>query len=408
MAQERIPNIPKPKNPGCIGAGAFFVMIFFGATALIIVMTIMAGYIFNQNRTENLPEMQKQLSAEFAAIKQLKLTLDLTRGKPGTKQVELSNELDGILKGNFVSDDGTDVRNYGGIDGLPGMKQFAADFLQVDASNIIVGGNSSLTLMYQYMFFKNLSWQKQGEVKFLCPVPGYDRHFTICENLNIKMINVNLAADGPDMDQVEELVKGDPSIKGIWCVPKHSNPTGTTYSDDVVNRIASLAKTAGDDFTVMWDNAYAVHDLSDNVKPLASIWDVAAKLGTQDSIGILGSTSKITFAGAGIAFLGATRNNLDNFKKYLGVLTIGPDKANQLRHLKFLKDQSSLKAHMKKHAGIIKPNFDTVLSQLEANLSGGDYGEWTVPEGGYFISFDTKPGLAKEVVKMAAEAGVKL
>jgi DNA-binding transcriptional MocR family regulator len=252
------------------------------------------------------------------------------------------------------------------------------------------------------------AWQKEGKVKFLCPVPGYDRHFAICEQMGIEMINVSMDSNGPDMDQVEQLVKNDPSIKGIWCVPKYSNPSGVVYSDEVVERIAALGKIAGPHFRVFWDNAYAIHDLSDNPPQLANIFQLCEKLGTQDSVLQFASTSKITHAGSGVAFLGASSANLKGFQKVLGILTIGPDKVNQLRHVHFFAKEGSLRAHMQKHAAIIKPRFATVLKHLEAAFGDNDLGSWESADGGYFISFDTRPGLAKEVVRLAGEAGVKL
>ncbi|MBF0353418.1 MAG: aminotransferase class I/II-fold pyridoxal phosphate-dependent enzyme [SAR324 cluster bacterium] len=365
---------------------------------------------------EQLTALEQELSTKFEQYKKAGLNLDLTRGKPAGQQLDLSNGLDGLLQGNYKSGDGTDTRNYGGLDGLPEMKALAGQMMGVKPAEVVIGGNSSLTLMYQFMMHahfwgplgKGSAWN-EGSVrpKFICNVPGYDRHFTICEDLGIEMISVELKDDGPDMDAIEKLVRNDPSIKGMWCVPKHSNPTGHIYSDAVVERIAKLAKIAGSAFVVMWDNAYAVHDFGDNVPELANLMEHARKNGTENSIVITASTSKITFAGAGISFLGASEEILKHFKKRLTAITIGPDKVNQLRHLRMIKDMNDVTALMKQHAAILKPKFEMVLKILEQELGGKGIATWTIPTGGYFVSFDI-PGLAKEVVKLSAEAGVKL
>ncbi|MBF0238928.1 MAG: aminotransferase class I/II-fold pyridoxal phosphate-dependent enzyme [SAR324 cluster bacterium] len=365
---------------------------------------------------EQLTALEQELSTKFEQYKKAGLNLDLTRGKPAGQQLDLSNGLDGLLQGNYKSGDGTDTRNYGGLDGLPEMKALAGQMMGVKPAEVVIGGNSSLTLMYQFMMHahfwgplgKGSAWN-EGSVrpKFICNVPGYDRHFTICEDLGIEMISVELKDDGPDMDAIEQMVRNDPSIKGMWCVPKHSNPTGHIYSDAVVERIAKLAKIAGPAFVVMWDNAYAVHDFGDNVPELANLMEHARKNGTENSIVITSSTSKITFAGAGISFLGASEEILKHFKKRLTAITIGPDKVNQLRHLRMIKDMNDVKALMKRHATILKPKFEMVLKILEQELGGKGIATWTIPTGGYFVSFDI-PGLAKEVVKLSAEAGVKL
>jgi len=361
-----------------------------------------------------LREWEAALSSEYESFKAAGLNLDLTRGKPSADQLTLSDKLDGILGNNFKDSDGTDVRNYGGIDGIASAKALFAPVLGVSIDEILIGGSSSLTLMYQaaeFAFYKGVAgspaWSSGGEVKFLAPVPGYDRHFSVCEHLGIKLIPVAMNDDGPDMDQVESLVKADPQIKGIWCVPRFSNPSGIVYSDAAVKRIASLGKIAGPGFRVFWDNAYAVHTLSDAAPQLANIMDLCRQNGTADSVYIFGSTSKITFAGAGVAFMAASPANLKVFKQHLGFGQIGPDKVNQLRHVKFIRDADNLKALMQGHAGLLKPRFDAVLTRLNA-LKDTGMGEWTEPQGGYFIAFNTRPGLAKTVVKLAAEAGVKL
>lgn len=359
-----------------------------------------------------LRELEAVLSQEYAAFKAAGLSLDLTRGKPSADQLSLSNALDGILGGNFKDADGTDVRNYGGLEGILSARQLFAPVMGVSVDEIIIGGSSSLTLMYQAVQFALLNgvagaeaWSKAGKVKFLAPVPGYDRHFAICEHFGIELIPVAMNENGPDMDQVEALVKADPQIKGIWCVPRFSNPSGIVYSDVVVERFAKLGKSASTGFRIFWDNAYAVHTLDDSAPKLANLFALCKQHGTEDSVYLFGSTSKITFAGAGVSYMAATPANLKMFKQQLGINQIGPDKVNQLRHVKFLKDEQNLTALMRNHAELLKPRFDAVLTRLEA-LRG--LGDWTVPQGGYFISFDTRPGLAKAVVKLAAEAGVKL
>jgi DNA-binding transcriptional MocR family regulator len=370
----------------------------------------------DQATPEQLRQWEAELAADYQAILAQKLNLDLTRGKPSAEQLSLSDALDGILKGNYTATDGTDTRNYGGLDGLPEAKQLGANILGVSPADILVGGNSSLTLMFQVMLtamqfgLKDAAsaWKNEGEVKFLCPVPGYDRHYTVCEQLGIKMINVPMTSTGPDMDVVEQLVKADPSIKGIWCVPKYSNPTGVVYSDETVERIAALGKIAGPNFRVFWDNAYGVHDLVDNPPQLASILEATRRQGTEDSVIQFGSTSKITHAGSGVAFVAASAANLAGIKKFLNTCTIGPDKVNQIRHTRFLPDAAALKTHMQKHAALLNPRFDAVLSALSEAFEGTDLGSWEKPLGGYFVAFDTRKGCARETVRLAAEAGVKL
>lgn len=370
----------------------------------------------NQATPAQLQQWERELAEEYSRVKAQNLNLDLTRGKPSAEQLSLSDALDGILQGNYQSDSGVDTRNYGGLDGIPEAKALGEQLLGVPAANILAGGNSSLTLMHQAIMAAHIfglngpdsAWNKEGKVKFICPVPGYDRHFAICEQMGIEMINVPMDSNGPDMDQVEALLKQDSSIKGMWCVPKYSNPSGVVYSDATVERIAALGKIASANFRVFWDNAYAIHDLSETPPQLANIFSLCEKLGTQDSVLQFGSTSKITHAGSGVAFMGASANNLKGFQKVLGFLTIGPDKVNQLRHVKFFAKPGSLTEHMRKHAAIIKPRFASVLRHLEEAFGDNDLGSWESADGGYFVSFDTRPGLAKEVVKLAGEAGVKL
>ena len=370
-----------------------------------------------QASQEQLLQWQQKLSDEYQSIKEQNLNLDLTRGKPSSEQLSLSDKLDGILNDDYITPSGVDTRNYGGLEGISEARELGAEILGLPSEHVYAGGNSSLTMMHQAVttghFFgfsgPDSAWSKSGgAVKFLCPVPGYDRHFSICAQMGIEMINVPMTPTGPDMEKVEELVSSDPSIRGMWCVPKYSNPTGVVYSDETVDRIAKLGKIAGENFRVFWDNAYAIHDLNDEAPILASIFEACKSHGTADSVIQFASTSKVTHAGAGIAFMGGSALNLNGFKAVLSMMSIGPDKVNQLRHVKFFAENGSLKWHMKKHAKIIKPRFASVLEHLESAFGDNDLGRWESAEGGYFISFDTKPGLAKQVVKMAGEAGVKL
>jgi aspartate/methionine/tyrosine aminotransferase len=362
-------------------------------------------------------QLRAQLDTQeelYRKLSQRNLQLDLTRGKPCAEQVALSDQLDGILDGNYLDAAGTDSRNYGGLKGLPEARSLFADILGSTAENTLVGGNSSLTLMYTVMEFAmnrgfgEQPWREQGQIKFLCPVPGYDRHFALTEYLGIEMLPVPMTSTGPDMVIVEELVAADHSIKGIWCVPRFSNPTGTVYDSDTVERIARLSTIGAADFLVMWDNAYAVHALKDRAEPLTSIGSFSDDSGGADNVIQFGSTSKITFAGAGISFLAASSGNISKLTKHLGLSTIGPDKVNQLRHVRLLKNKAGLTRHMQQHAEIIQPRFQAVLSALEQDLAGTGMGEWTTPGGGYFISFESRQGLAREIVRLAADIGVKL
>jgi len=370
----------------------------------------------DQATPDQLREWDNQLQQDYEAIVAKKLSLDLTRGKPSADQLDLSDALDGILKGNYRAEDGTDTRNYGGLDGLPEAKRLGADLMCVPAENILVGGNSSLTLMHQtmltaYSFGLNgaeSAWENTIEPKVICPVPGYDRHFTVCEQLGISMITVPMTAEGPDMDAVEALIESDSSIRGLWCVPRFSNPTGVVYSDKTVERIAKLGQIAHRDFRVFWDNAYAVHHLDAQAPELTSIFAATRRHGTEDSVLQFASTSKITHAGAGVAFMAASTSNLAGLKQYLSACTIGPDKVNQLRHAHFLPNREALLEHMQKHAALLQPRFAAVLKALEENFADTCLGSWETPRGGYFVSFDTRPGCAREIVRLAAEAGVKL
>ncbi|MDO6746928.1 aminotransferase class I/II-fold pyridoxal phosphate-dependent enzyme [Gilvimarinus sp. 1_MG-2023] len=372
--------------------------------------------LLDQATAEQLKAWESELAEQYNAILGKNLSLDVTRGKPSADQLSLSDGMDGILNGNYKASDGTDTRNYGGLDGIAEAKRLGSDLMGVPSSNIVVGGNSSLTLMHQTMMTAyhfgltgpDSAWKNAEQPKVICPVPGYDRHYTVCEQLGIDMVTVPMTANGPDMQAAEELIKNDSSIRGMWCVPKYSNPTGVVYSDETVERIAKLGQIAHADFRVFWDNAYAVHDLVENPPQLASVFELTAKHGTEHSVIQFASTSKITFAGAGVAFTAASTENLAGLKKFLGASTIGPDKVNQLRHAQFLPNRDALIKHMKKHAALLQPRFDAVLSALGTAFDGTDLGNWEAPVGGYFVSFDTRPGCAKATVKLAAEAGVKL
>jgi len=379
--------------------------------------TVTPDHLDRQLGMSALVARERDLAIQYAEHCGAKLQLDLTRGKPSPEQAALSDGLEQIVCGNYVLDDGTDVRNYGGLIGIRDARQLGAALLGVRNDEIVAGGNSSLTLMYQYLFSAWLygplgpetAWRLEpGPLKFLCVVPGYDRHFTITEDLGFTLINVRMGSDGPNMDQVEDLVSEDPLIKGIWCVPKHSNPTGQVYSADVVERFAKLATLAGPNFRIMWDNAYAVHDLDDQAPVLTNLMDLCRRENTVNSVVMFGSTSKITRAGAGIAFMAASPDNLSHFTKRLAVQTIGPDKLNQLRHVLFLKDLHGIRAHMRRHAALIRPKFERVYQHLTDGFRGSDLVSWTTPRGGYFLSFDAPKGLATEIVRITGEAGVKL
>ncbi len=360
--------------------------------------------------------LEQELAARHATLQASGLALDLTRGKPSSEQLDLADALDGVLQGNYRDASGTDLRNYGGLDGIAEAKALFALLLQVPAANVIVGGNSSLSMMYQallYCMHFGLSgpasaWSKSGPVKFICPVPGYDRHFTACIHLGIELLSVPLTGKGPDMDAVEALIDADPAIRGIWCVPRFSNPTGEVYDAATVDRIAALGKHAHKDFRIFWDDAYAVHAFDAAAPTLPSLWSACEAAGTTDSVLLFGSTSKITHAGAGVAFMAASGSNLAAIREHLGFSSIGPDKVNQMRHVRLLRDAAGLRAHMDKHAALLAPRFAAVLKALEQGLAGAGMGEWLRPQGGYFVSFDARPGLAREVVRLAAEAGVKL
>ncbi|NNG02460.1 MAG: aminotransferase class I/II-fold pyridoxal phosphate-dependent enzyme [Desulfobacteraceae bacterium] len=373
----------------------------------------MAGLTtLDKNRLESL---HTELKNEYEAFKARGLKLDMTRGKPCAEQLDLSRGmLTCIDETDVYAADGTDCRNYGGLDGIAEVKALFAAYLTVDATKVIIGGNSSLNLMHDTLMRAMLNgvestqppWGSYEKIKFLCPSPGYDRHFAICEYLGIEMIPVTMDDNGPDMDQVERVVAGDDTIKGIWCVPRYSNPTGIVYSDQVVERLAAM-RTKAADFRILCDNAYAEHHLTGNPRALKNILDACQKAGNPDRVIIFASTSKISFAGSGIAVMAASRNNVAFIKKQMEFQTIGPDKLNQLRHIRFFKDMDGIRRHMRKHAEILKPKFDAVLGVLDERLSNWGVATWSRPEGGYFISIDTPKGCAKKVVGLADEAGVK-
>lgn len=370
---------------------------------------------YTEMSKEELLALNEELETKYQEAKTLNLALDMSRGKPAAAQLDLSMPMMGILDENSVlkTEAGMDCRNYGILDGIPEAKQLMADMVGVKTENVIVYGNSSLNIMYDTIARSMIHgvcgstpWCKLDKVKFLCPVPGYDRHFAITESFGIEMINIPMLEDGPDMDLVEKHVNGDASVKGIWCVPKYSNPQGISYSDETVRRFAAL-KPAAKDFRIFWDNAYCVHHIyADKKEEILNIMEECEKAGNPDMVYQFVSTSKVTFPGSGIAALLASELNLAEAKKHLTLQTIGHDKINQLRHVKFLKDADGIQAHMQKQADVIRPKFEAVVKVLETELSGLGIAQWTNPKGGYFISFETLEGCAKEVVRKCKEAGV--
>ncbi|MGN0687250.1 MAG: aminotransferase class I/II-fold pyridoxal phosphate-dependent enzyme [Oscillospiraceae bacterium] len=370
--------------------------------------------LYTEMTKEQLMAEKSSLEKQYADFKAKGLKLDMSRGKPAPEQLDLSIDmLLHCLDGDYKSSNGIDCRNYGILDGIPEAKKLFEEMLDVGGDEVIVGGNSSLQLMYDTIiralhfgvYGGDKPWGKCERVKFLCPVPGYDRHFAICESLGIEMIPVDYKTDGPDMDAVEKLVSEDEEIKGIWCVPMYSNPTGITYSDEVVRRFANL-KPKAKDFRIFWDNAYCVHHLSDDHDTLLNIITECKKAGNPDMVFQFTSTSKISFPGGGLAVIAASKNNIDFIKEQMTVQTIGFDKLNQLRHCKYFKNFDGIKAHMKKHAAIIQPKFSVVLYMLNKEIAPLGIGEWVSPKGGYFISFNAMEGCAKRIVSLAKEAGV--
>jgi DNA-binding transcriptional MocR family regulator len=364
---------------------------------------------------DSLPARLDTARSDYEALLSKKLSLDLTRGKPSARQLDLSAELLTLPAGRYTSADGTDCRNYGGADGLSELRQIFAGFLQVPAGQLLAVGNSSLELMHDCLVHALLGtlpgaarrWADEERIAFLCPVPGYDRHFALCQRFGIDMIPVPMTAEGPDMTVVERLVAENPAVKGIWCVPKYSNPDGTCYSDEVVRRLAAMP-AAAPDFRIFWDNAYAVHHLTDEEVEIADLLAACAEHGHPDRAFVFGSTSKITLAGAGVGFFGSSPANVAWLRNCSAKRSIGPDKINQLRHAMFLRDADGVRAHMRKHRELLRPKFDTVLRILTERLGDTGLATWSTPKGGYFITLDVLDGCAGEVVRRAADAGLAL
>lgn len=370
-----------------------------------------------QMTKEELANEHRALLAEYEQVKSESLALDMSRGKPCKDQLDLSDSMLTVLKTgeDCLDTAGTDMRNYGMPVGVPATRKLFAELCGVKPEQVFVGGNSSLQLMFDTIARAELfgvsdgstPWCKCEKVKFLCPAPGYDRHFRICETFGIEMINIEMREDGPDMDTVEKLVAEDDSIKGIWCVPKHSNPTGAVYSDEVVRRFAAL-KPAAKDFRIFWDNAYMVHDLYENAPELLNIFELTEGTENEDLVYMFTSTSKISHAGSGVSVFIASKRDMERAVKYIGTQIISYDKINQLRHAAFFKDANAVREHMKKHAEILRPRFEAVIEAFEQELAGRDMATWTNPTGGYFISLDITCGSAQRVYDLCLDAGVKL
>ena len=372
---------------------------------------------YSEMSKEELLTLQAELNQQYAEAKAKGLNLDMSRGKPSATQLNVSlGLLDAInASSDLKAENGTDCRNYGVLDGIPEAKKLMADMMGTTPEHIIVYGNASLNIMYDQVsraythgILGNTPWGRLDKVKFLCPVPGYDRHFAITEHFGIEMINIPMSESGPDMDMVEQYVNNDETVKGIWCVPKYSNPQGFTYSDETVKRFANL-KPAAKDFRIFWDNAYVIHHLYDDKQDeILDIISECEKAGKPDMVFEFASTSKVSFPGSGIAALASSEANLADIKKSLTIQTIGYDKLNQLRHVRYFKDINGLKEHMRKHAEQMRPKFEAVLEVLNTELGGLGIGSWYAPRGGYFISFDAMEGCAKKIVAKCKEAGVKL
>ena len=371
--------------------------------------------LYNKMSRDELVSLKNELVKEYEGVKALGLSLDMSRGKPGADQLDLSLDMLNVLTNaaDCKAENGFDCRNYGVLDGIPECKKLFAELLEVDDKNIIIGGSSSLNLMYDYLnqcMYLGVAgcepWSKQGNVKFICNVPGYDRHFAITEFFGIEMISVEMDEFGPDVEKIAELVK-DPMVKGMFCVPKYSNPNGVTYSDERVKALAAL-KPAAKDFRVIWDNAYIIHELTDTPDKLLNIFEACKEFGTEDNFVEFTSTSKITFPGAGVSAIAASDNNIAEIKKRLNFQTISYDKLNQLRHVKYLKDVDGLKAYMQKHADIIAPKFEIVLDMLANEIKPLGIGKWVEAKGGYFISYDTIGSSAKRIGELCKDAGLVL
>ncbi len=372
---------------------------------------------YKEMSKEELAALKTELEKAYEDAKGKGLKLDMSRGKPSAAQLDMTMPIMDVLnaESDLRTEAGVDCRNYGVMDGIPEAKALMGAMMGVAPEKVIVCGNASLTIMYNTVSRSvthgvcgSTPWCKLDKVKFLCPVPGYDRHFAVTEHFGIEMINIPMTPTGPDMDLVEKYVNEDPAVKGIWCVPKYSNPQGITYSDETVKRFAAL-KPAAEDFRIFWDNAYGIHDLyEDDKDELLDIMAECEKAGNPDMVYIFASTSKVSFSGSGIAAIAASERNLADIRKTMTIQTIGYDKINQLRHVRYFKDINGLRAQMKKEADILRPKFEAVISTLEAELSGLGIGEWIKPKGGYFISFNTMEGCAKAVVAKCKEAGVVL
>ncbi len=372
---------------------------------------------YQEMTREQLKKELKSLKNEYAAKKALGLSLDMSRGKPSAEQLDLSMGMLDVLSSsdNLVTRSGIDVRNYGQLAGIPEARALFADLMGIEPDEVFICGNSSLNMMYDTvsrgMVFGfpggEKPWGKQKRLKFLCPAPGYDRHFAICEVFGIQMIPVPMTPEGPDMTLVESWVNNDETVKGIWCVPQYSNPEGITYSDETVRRFAKLKPAAGD-FRIFWDNAYCVHHLTSEPAHLLNLMEECRKEGSEDMVIMFVSTSKISFSGAGVAAIGCSRTNMKALERVIAMQVISFDKMNQLRHVRFFKDIEGVKAHMEKHRALLQPRFEGVTNRLEQELGGQGIAQWTHPKGGYFISVDTMPGCAKRVVSLCAGAGVKL
>lgn len=372
---------------------------------------------YKKTDVNTLKQEYEALKQEYEAYKAMKLSLNMARGKPDTDQLNISQDILSIFSDieNCIAEDGTDCRNYGLLDGIPEAKRFFANILAVEENELIVCGNSSLNLMYDtivrcllYGASENTTpWIKQGTIKFLCPAPGYDRHFAICQSLGIEMIPITMTKNGPDMDAVEALVASDPAIKGIWCVPKYSNPDGTTYSDETVRRFANLSPAA-DDFRIFWDNAYLVHDLYDEGDQLLNICELVRGTKNENIVYEFFSTSKITFPGAGVAVIASSKANINHIKSSLTVQTIGYNKLNMLRHVRYFKNTEGVLNHMKRHAALLRPKFEAVIEAFDKELAPLDIATYSRPRGGYFISLDTLPGCASRVFNLMKEAGVTM
>ena len=361
-----------------------------------------------------LGQLRQRVERELDLQRANKLALDLSRGKPSPEQLDLSAELNEPLA-SLIANDGTDARNYGALRGIPEARALGGELMNVAADRVLAAGNSSLFLMYQVaatamqrgLWGDDRRWSRAAGARMLTPVPGYDRHFTICESLGIEMVNVAMLDSGPDMDQARRLAAEDASIKGIWCVPKYSNPTGCIYADETVAAMAELPRAAAaDDFVVFWDNAYAVHDFEFPAAPLANLYDLAEAAGTAEHVALFSSTSKMTYASGGLGFCGGSDALLNALEGTLSLMCIGPDKVTQLRHARFLSGR--IEEHMARHAAILKPKFAIVDRVLEEELGGLGIARWTQPKGGYFVSLTTPPGTAADIVKQAGEVGLKL